>query len=120
MTEKSNIDAKHNLARRHHEAAAQHDSAAHHHRQAAFHLATGDAVQAKKHGISSLEHGQQALNHAQGNVDNWDDYDLQTHFDDVKTGAAEPEITSKFLCTPGCAQTGSFNSFCCVPIVPIP
>lgn len=25
----------------------------------------------------------------------------------------EPEITSISLCTPGCAETGSFNSYCC-------
>lgn len=33
----------------------------------------------------------------------------------VSTGAADadPQITSWSLCTPGCANTGSFNSFCC-------
>ncbi|MGH3833394.1 MAG: gallidermin/nisin family lantibiotic [Pseudonocardiaceae bacterium] len=112
MAGKSDVDAKHELARCHHEAAGQHDSAAHHHRQAAFYLATGDSALAKKHGISSLEHGQQALNRAQGNVDHWDDYDLETRFDDVKS-PAKPMITSAFLCTPGCGHTGSGNSFCC-------
>ncbi|MFB5660294.1 gallidermin family lantibiotic [Alteribacillus sp. HJP-4] len=26
---------------------------------------------------------------------------------------AEPQITSVSLCTPGCGETGSFNSYCC-------
>lgn len=28
-------------------------------------------------------------------------------------GGAQPQITSKFLCTPTCGNTGSGNSFCC-------
>lgn len=28
-------------------------------------------------------------------------------------GGTEPQITSYSLCTPGCAYTGSWNSYCC-------
>ena len=44
---------------------------------------------------------------------------LNLNFDSSKvdTDNTKPIYTdlwrSKFLCTPGCAHTGSFNSFCC-------
>ena len=28
-------------------------------------------------------------------------------------GDVNPQITSISLCTPGCGDTGTFNSFCC-------
>lgn len=33
--------------------------------------------------------------------------------DTTNSPQKQPRITSHFLCTPGCAHTGSFNSFCC-------
>lgn len=32
---------------------------------------------------------------------------------DVDPIEDQTQVTSKFLCTPGCAHTGSFNSYCC-------
>lgn len=39
-------------------------------------------------------------------------FDLDVQVKKTKSDA-EPQITSKFLCTPGCANTGTFNSYCC-------
>lgn len=42
---------------------------------------------------------------------------LNLNFDSSEVEPKKPLYTdlwrSKFLCTPGCAHTGSFNSFCC-------
>lgn len=102
------------LSRNHHAAAAQHEEAAHHHRQAAFYLATGEADLAKQHSIAATEHSQAADEISQGNVDKFDDYDLDVSFETLAEPAQmEPMIRSIILCTPGCEKTGSMQSFCC-------
>lgn len=32
---------------------------------------------------------------------------------EMNSSQKQPRITSIIACTPGCAHTGSFNSFCC-------
>jgi gallidermin/nisin family lantibiotic len=44
--------------------------------------------------------------------DERDPFDLDVQVSKGGSGV-DPQITSKFLCTPGCGNTGSFNSFCC-------
>ncbi|SDW80820.1 lantibiotic, gallidermin/nisin family [Marininema mesophilum] len=41
-----------------------------------------------------------------------DQFDLDVQVNKAK-GDVEPQITSVSLCTPGCGETGSFNSYCC-------
>ena len=42
------------------------------------------------------------------------DLDVQVKANNNSNDSAGDErITSHSLCTPGCAKTGSFNSFCC-------
>lgn len=41
------------------------------------------------------------------------DLDIQVNAQESNDSGAELRIKSKFLCTPGCAKTGSFNSYCC-------
>ena len=40
-------------------------------------------------------------------------YDLDIELKATSEPKLESAIISKFLCTPGCGQTGTFNSFCC-------
>jgi lantibiotic epidermin len=39
--------------------------------------------------------------------------DVKVNAKESNDSGAEPRIASKFICTPGCAKTGSFNSYCC-------
>lgn len=47
---------------------------------------------------------------ANSNAEELFDLDIQVS---KGSGDVEPQITSYSLCTPGCAKTGSFNSYCC-------
>jgi len=40
------------------------------------------------------------------------DFDLDVQIELVEANV-QPQITSVIFCTPGCGNTGSFNSFCC-------
>ena len=40
-------------------------------------------------------------------------FDLDVQVSTVAVNSQDPQITSISLCTPGCAETGTFNSFCC-------
>jgi gallidermin/nisin family lantibiotic len=54
-----------------------------------------------------------ALNRdAAGSADAGELFDLDIQVS-KGSGDVEPQITSYSLCTPGCAKTGSFNSYCC-------
>ncbi|AHA73130.1 antibiotic protein, putative [Bacillus thuringiensis YBT-1518] len=44
------------------------------------------------------------------NEKNLFDLDVQVT---TATGDVDPQITRISACTPGCGNTGSFNSFCC-------
>ncbi|ADE72691.1 MULTISPECIES: gallidermin/nisin family lantibiotic [Priestia] len=44
------------------------------------------------------------------NVKNLFDLDVQVT---TASSDVDPQITSVSLCTPGCGDTGSWNSFCC-------
>ncbi|TSB46287.1 gallidermin/nisin family lantibiotic [Alkalicoccobacillus porphyridii] len=41
------------------------------------------------------------------------DFDLDLEIVHTKADEVQPDITSISFCTPGCGNTGSFNSFCC-------
>lgn len=40
-------------------------------------------------------------------------FDLDLEVVHTKAKDVEPDFTSVSFCTPGCGETGSFNSFCC-------
>lgn len=44
---------------------------------------------------------------------NFFDLDIKSSFQPVNFGKDGENITSKSLCTPGCGNTGTGNSFCC-------
>lgn len=41
-----------------------------------------------------------------------DQFDLDVRINET-SGDVKPQITSVILCTGGCAETGTFNSWCC-------
>jgi gallidermin/nisin family lantibiotic len=101
------------LAEQHQNAAAAHEAAAHHHREAGFALSTGNKIAARQHGLAAAEHAAQAGPLSQGSVESPGDYDLDVRFDKMTDSSLGPMITSWSLCTPGCGNTGTGNSFCC-------
>lgn len=56
------------------------------------------------------------MKNLQAVLDKQDDLDLDINSNSVNVQSSDddgPRITSHILCTPGCAHTGSFNSYCC-------
>lgn len=108
-----NFEKRNELAKAHHEAAAQYSEAAHHHRAAAFELARGAKDIARAHAVAAEAHAQFGMAATKATMTNIDDYDLDVKYDVKKAEEVHVMITSVSLCTPGCGNTGTGNSFCC-------
>jgi lantibiotic bacteriocin len=107
------FDNRSDLAKAHHEAAAQYAEAAHHHRAAAFELARGAKELAKAHAVAAETHANFGVAAAKKTMTKLSDYDLDVKYDVKHAESVHPMVTSVSLCTPGCGNTGTGNSFCC-------
>lgn len=109
----SNLEKVTDIVKAHHDAAAHYSEASHHHRQAAFCLTIGKKDEAKAHATAATTYAKFGMT-ATDVTSSLSDYDLDVKIDIKEAEDAHPAITSYSLCTPGCGNTGTGNSFCCI------